>query len=112
MRFLIDVNLPKKFSFFNSEEFIHVVDINPRMKDRDIWEYALENDLIILTKDADFYHRALFEDAGPVVVYFKLGNKTLSELHDYFTSFWPLILSKLHKARFITAYSDKIKVIN
>ena len=26
--FLVDVNLPKKFSFFNSSDFIHVVDID------------------------------------------------------------------------------------
>ncbi len=28
-RFLVDINLPKKFSFLNSISFIHVVDINP-----------------------------------------------------------------------------------
>ena len=111
MRFLVDVNLPKHFSFFNSSEFIHVVDINPRMTDKAIWEYAREKGLIILTKDADFYHRALIEDTTPVVIYFKLGNKTLSELHAYFTTFWPLILSKLPDARFITAYSDRIEII-
>ena len=111
MRFLIDVNLPKKFSFFNSDEFIHLVDINPKMNDSAIWKYAKENRLIILTKDADFYHRALFEDTAPVVIYFKLGNKTLSELHAYFATFWPLILSKLPDARFITAYSDRIEII-
>ncbi len=111
MRFLVDVNLPKNFSFFKSDEFIHVFDINPRMSDKAIWEYAREKNLTILTKDADFYHRALFDETGPVVIYFKLGNKTLSELHAYFTSFWLLILSKLPDARFITAYSDRIEII-
>ena len=39
--FLVDVNLPKKFSFFNSPNFVHVVDINPRFTDEEIWNYAL-----------------------------------------------------------------------
>lgn len=60
-KFLVDVNLPKKFKFFNTEQFIHVVDINPKMKDSEIWDYALSNDLIILTKDSDFYLRTSHE---------------------------------------------------
>jgi predicted nuclease of predicted toxin-antitoxin system len=40
-QFLVDVNLPKKFQFFHSNRFIHVVDIDPSMKDKEIWEYAL-----------------------------------------------------------------------
>lgn len=36
LRYLVDVNLPKKFQLFYSESFVHVVDINPVMKDKDI----------------------------------------------------------------------------
>lgn len=53
----------------------------------------------------------MLDNTGPAVVYFKLGNKTLSELHFYFTTFWPLILSNLTKARIITAFPSKIEVI-
>ena len=53
-KFLVDVNLPKYFSFFNDESFIFVQDINLKIKDSEIWEYALINELIILTKDTDF----------------------------------------------------------
>jgi hypothetical protein len=37
--FLVDVNLPKKFSFFNSSDFIHVADIDPSLRDIDIAEH-------------------------------------------------------------------------
>jgi hypothetical protein len=37
-RFLIDVNLPKNFGFFNSDDFEFVIDINGKWPDRDIWE--------------------------------------------------------------------------
>ena len=84
MKFLVDVNLPSKFSFFSSDEFIHVAELDPGMKDSDIWEYAKDQNLIILTKDTDFYHRAMMDNKGAKVVFFKIGNKTLAELHNYF----------------------------
>jgi predicted nuclease of predicted toxin-antitoxin system len=71
LRYLVDVNLPRNFSFFKSEAFIHVADVNPRLTDREIWDYALKSDLIILTKDVDFYSRHLLAKQRPAVVYFK-----------------------------------------
>jgi hypothetical protein len=35
-KLLIDVNLPQKFSFFNSPDFSHVVNIDPEMNDSEI----------------------------------------------------------------------------
>jgi len=55
--FLVDVNLPKMFSFFNYSNFAHIVDINPMMTDDEVWNYALKNNQVILTKDADFYDK-------------------------------------------------------
>ena len=57
MKYLVDVNLPKFFSHFNYPNFYHVVDINPKMKDVDIWDLALNENFTILTKDADFYNK-------------------------------------------------------
>ena len=58
-KYLVDVNLPQYFSHFNSPEFEFVADINLRLSDSEIWEYAKENRLIILTKDSDFYFKCL-----------------------------------------------------
>jgi len=111
LRFLVDVNLPKKFSYFNSSQFIHVVDINPLMKDKALWEYALVNHLIILSKDADFYELFLVNDICPKVVNFRFGNLSLHELHQYFIKFWPTIVGKLDHSEFIIADLDKIIII-
>jgi len=35
--FLVDVNLHKHFHFFNTKDFVHVVDIDPIMSGADIW---------------------------------------------------------------------------
>ena len=56
LSFLVDVNLPKYFSFFNNTNFIFVSDINLQMTDTEIWNHALENNFVILTKDVDFYN--------------------------------------------------------
>ena len=44
--FLVDVNLPKSFSFFNHPNFIFVADINVQMTDNQIWNTALENEYL------------------------------------------------------------------
>lgn len=61
--FLIDVNLPYKFKPWGNEKFIHVRDINDEWSDSQIWLYAKENKLTIVTKDVDFSNRIIFINA-------------------------------------------------
>ncbi len=110
-RFLIDVNLPKYFQFFNSDKFIHVVDIDPQMTDSKIWQYALDNHLVILTKDSDFYHKCILSLNSPKIVYFQLGNMTIKDLHDYFTANWESIISHLSTGNLILAKQSSIEII-
>ena len=109
--FLVDVNLPKYFHFFNTNDFFHVVDIDPSLTDSKIWEYALENNLVILTKDSDFYYRCILSSHSPKIVYFKLGNMTLKELSDYFNSNWEKIISKLFRGNLILAKRHSVEII-
>jgi hypothetical protein len=37
-KYIIDANLPYYFDLWNSEEFIHVFDINDEMTDEEIWK--------------------------------------------------------------------------
>ena len=53
-KFLIDANLPYKFSFWDNPECIHVSDIDESLSDENIWKIAIERSLTIVTKDADF----------------------------------------------------------
>jgi predicted nuclease of predicted toxin-antitoxin system len=110
-RFLIDVNLPKFFSFFNSDIFEFVIDINGKWPDRDIWDYARDHGLVIVTKDTDFYHRCLL-DSNPVkVIHIRLGNVLIRDLHIFFQTHWQTILEHLSNAKMIIATSDRIEVI-
>jgi len=81
--FLVDVNLPKYFSFFNEQNFTFVSDINLQMSYTEIWNYALKNELVILTKDTDFYNRFLISSTAPKIIYFQLGDFSLKQLYQY-----------------------------
>lgn len=49
-RYLIDVNLPRYFALWSGDEYEHVVEINDELKDSEIWRYAKEHGLTIVTK--------------------------------------------------------------
>lgn len=69
--YLIDENvLPS----WNKEKFVHVTNISFIHFDTDIWKYALKNQLVIITKDADFYYRYLSSKKNPKVVWIRTGN--------------------------------------
>ena len=112
MEFLVDVNLPKYFHYFNNDSFIFVADLNPRWTDQEIWNYALENNLVILTKDTDFYNRYIVSEKSPKIVYFQIGNHTLQELHLYFKANWEYIIEALSNSNLIIATDQKIVLVN
>lgn len=111
MRFLVDVNLPKYFSYFNSPDFLFIYDINSSATDTYIWDYALEHNLIIITKDTDFYTKFLLEKKSPKVIHIKLGNCSLKELHTYFESHWLSCLEHISNSNFVILEETKIEVI-
>ena len=110
--FLVDVNLPKMFSFFNYSNFAHIVDINPMMTDDEVWNYALKNNQVNLTKDADFYDKYMNSVVSPKVVYFQLGNTTLKNLHIYFEKNREIIISYLDKSNVVYATNEQIIIIS
>jgi predicted nuclease of predicted toxin-antitoxin system len=111
MDFIVDVNLPKNFSFFNSPNFVHAVDIDGRMTDGDIWDLAVRENRTILTKDVDFYHRSVLSTSRPKVVHFQLGNMMLRELHMYFDKNWLIILNAIHLSDLVVAYPHEVRSI-
>ncbi|WP_291099660.1 MULTISPECIES: DUF5615 family PIN-like protein [unclassified Flavobacterium] len=109
--FLVDVNLPKYFSFFNDNRFVFVSDINLQMTDTEIWNYALKNEMVILTKDTDFYNRFLVSERAPKVIYFQLGNYSLKQLYQYFNDNWEKIQSEIENSKLIIAKDSHIECI-
>lgn len=78
-KFLIDANLPYHIDIWNSDQFIHVFQLNPEWDDNSIWNYAKQNDLIIVSKDKDFFIKQLLFGAPPKLIQIKYGNLKLKE---------------------------------
>ncbi|WP_374759036.1 DUF5615 family PIN-like protein [Dyadobacter chenwenxiniae] len=47
-----------------------------------------EHNLVIVTKDTDFYHRCLLDNEPVKVIYLKLGNLLIRDLHLFFQQNW------------------------
>ncbi|MFY7742591.1 MAG: DUF5615 family PIN-like protein [Flavobacterium sp.] len=79
VKYLIDVNLPYYFSLWNSDEFIRQKDINDQSSDEEIWQYAKNNNLTIITKDVDFSNKILLHNPPPKVIHIRFGNMKMNE---------------------------------
>lgn len=111
MKFLVDVNLPYRFPFFEGEDFLFVRDVDARMSDTDIWKLALDKEYVLITRDADFYYRFLQASVSPKVVHIKLGNISLLEFSLYFKGHWHKITKLLETHTFIVAERTGLEVI-
>lgn len=73
-KFLIDANLPYYFRPWHNSNYIHVKDLDDTWNDEEIWEYAIINEFIILSKDSDVSAKLLLKGPPPKVIQFKIGN--------------------------------------
>lgn len=111
MKFLVDVNLPRNFKFFNRSDFFFVSDLNVRTSDSEIWNHAIENDFVILTKDTDFFSRSLLSQTKPKVIYFRIGNMKIDELHRYFEIYWKQLEKAIENNFLVIADTNKVSII-
>ncbi len=109
-KFIVDANLPYYFGLWNSELFIHVFDINDSMTDKEIIKYAIENNLIIITKDADFSSKVLFQN-NPKVIHLRIGNMKIQALHDFLNKNWERIQQVSDSFKLTNVYFDRIEGI-
>lgn len=107
--FLVDVNLPYYFSLWDDRDYIHQSDIDEAWSDKQIWDYAAINKLVIITKDSDFYHAILTAGPPPKVIHLRIGNMRISQLHDFLHRVWPEVLLLIKSCKLVTVYTDRIE---
>lgn len=99
MIFLVDAQLPPLLArtlVRIGHTAFHVEDVGLRgAADRAIWQYALENDHVIVTKDFDFVDRALKISDAPVIVWLRFGNCSNVDLVKRLQTALPLIIRRL-----------------
>jgi len=81
------------------------------LPDTEIWTYALANELVILTKDADFYTWSVVTELIPKIIQFRLGNQTLAGLRTYFDQYWPLLTELIEIHSLVIAYPNRVDVV-
>ena len=110
MTYLIDVNLSKSFSQLTIS-CLFVKDITDEMPDSEIWTMAVTNDYTILTRDKDFYYRAMQSNVRPRIVLFRLGNCRSKELLEYFKRHLAVIEIHLAQHHLLVLWPNEIQVV-
>ena len=99
MRFLVDAQLPPALAHWLSargHEAVHVAEMGMQAaSDRLIWDCALAEDWVIITKDEDFAQRKLLARIGPTVVWIRWPNTRRQQLLVQFETALPMIVAAL-----------------
>ena len=99
MKFIIDAQLPPSLAAALRQlgcDAVAVREIGLRdAKDAAIWNYSLQNNGVILTKDEDFAERCMARNQAPAVIWLRIGNATNPELLGWFMPQWPSMLARL-----------------
>ena len=109
-KYLIDENLPYYFKPWNNKNYLHVNDMNDLNSDNEIWEYAIENNLIIITKDNDYRIRLLSSTIFTKIIHIKFGNKNIKDFHRIIEKFWKKLENEIEEFSIINLYEDKYEI--
>ncbi|MFP9097982.1 DUF5615 family PIN-like protein [Flavobacterium sp. RHBU_24] len=71
---------------------MHQKDIDDTWTDGQIWNYAAENNLTIITKDADFSNKIILREPSPKVIHIRFVNMKMNEFHAAVSKLWNEVL--------------------
>jgi len=111
MGYLIDVNLPERFSLWHGDGFVHVRTLDDALPDGAIWDYAKQHNLTIVTKDADFSARLLRDGPPPSVVHVRVGNLRIRDLHEHLHRVWPEVVTLSREHALVNVFLDRIEAV-
>lgn len=99
MKLIVDAQLPPSLAQSLRQagcDAVAVREIGLReAKDSAIWQYALQNNAAILTKDEDFAERCLCSQNPPVVIWLRIGNATNPTLLTWFLPLLPAVMQRI-----------------
>ena len=83
MRLLFDENLARRLESALSNLYpgsLHIADCGLLgASDAEIWQYAKDNGLVIVSKDSDFSQRSSLFGSPPKVIWLRIGNCTTTQ---------------------------------
>jgi len=115
VKFLVDANLPPRLCVWlrsHRHEAEHLFDRNLLTEtDTQIWQRGRVENLVILSKDVDFYDRALLFGAPPQVIHVAVGNCSNTRLLEVLEHEWAGIERALISgSRLISITLEKMEV--
>ena len=100
-KFIVDAQLPPALARYLSsidEDAIHVLDVDlMEASDSIIWDLALDQNRVIITKDEDFQIRASVSITSPKLIWVRIGNTSKKSLLQVFEKQWAQIKIELDK---------------
>lgn len=109
--YLIDENLPDELAKALNVQGIHATALGRQPTDEEIWAYAQANDLVVLTKDADFFDKLILRGSPPKVVWVRTGNLRRVALIALLSQVWPQVLDLLRTADLVEIHPGRIEAI-
>lgn len=109
--FLLDENLPVRLLFSPSSPAIPLSNMGSHPSDSQIWEFARQHELVIVSKDADFSDRIITRTPPPWVVHLRFGNLRRKEFHALLARVWPQVEVLLKSHKLVNVYSDRLEGI-
>jgi predicted nuclease of predicted toxin-antitoxin system len=110
-QYLIDENLPVSLAASLDGKVVHASEVRTRVTDRELWDFALQNSLAIVTRDADFLARVAHAEPAPWVVLLRVGNMERAELRSFLSRVWPTIMFLLDNHKLVTIYADRLEAL-
>ena len=109
--FLLDENLPTHLRCSPSLPVISFSTAGIQPSDTQIWEYARDNRLVIVSKDADFSERIIMQPPPPWVVHLRFGNLRLADYYNLLARVWPQVELLLKSHKLVNVYADRLEGI-
>ena len=98
-RFLVDAQLPPALArklVAMGHEAAHLLDVGLlESSDSQIWDHAMANGAVIITKDEDFAIRASVSKTSPSIVWVRIGNCPNARLLAWFEKEMPAVIAAL-----------------
>ena len=109
--FLFDENLPARLLFSPKFPIVSASKAGKQPTDSQIWEFARKQDLVIVSKDADFSDRIITCSPPPRVVHLRFCNLRKNEFHALLARVWPQIETLLKSPKLVNVYADRLEGI-
>jgi predicted nuclease of predicted toxin-antitoxin system len=110
--FLFDENLPARLAFTPGLPVVAATSLGFSPNDTELWEFARRQELVIVTKDADFSGRIILHAPPPWVVHLRFGNLRRRDFHARLALAWPQVEQLLQTHKLVNVHADRVEGIS